>query len=43
MPGAPGLTVSLEPTDGVGNMGVRRTRHVSAEVWERYSPDEGGD
>ena len=42
MPGAPGLTVALEPTDGVGDT-ARRTRRVSVDVWERYSPDEGGD
>lgn len=41
MPGAPGLTVALEITDGVGDMGARRV--TSVEVRERYSPDEGGD
>jgi hypothetical protein len=39
MPGAVGLTVTLETIDGVGD-----TRRVtSVEVRERYSPDEGGD
>ena len=40
MPGAPGLTVALEPTDGVGDT-ARITRRVSVEVCVRYSPDEG--
>ena len=33
MPGAVGLTVALETTDGVGD----------TEVRERYSPDDRGD
>jgi hypothetical protein len=41
MPGAPGLTVALETTDGVGDTGTRCV--TSVEVRERYSPDEGGD
>jgi hypothetical protein len=33
IPGAVGLTVALETTDGVGD----------TEVRERYSPDDGGE
>jgi len=40
MPGAAGLIVALETTDGVGDT-IRRV--TSVEVRERYSPDEGGD
>jgi hypothetical protein len=44
MPGAAGLTVALETTDGVGDAAVGKARRVaSVEVRERYSPDEGGD
>lgn len=44
MPGALGLTVALEATDGVGDTEVGRGRCVtSVEVRDRYSPDEGGD
>jgi hypothetical protein len=39
----PGLTVALETTDGVGDTALRIRRVTSVEVWERYSPDEGGD
>ena len=39
----PGLTVALETTDGVGDTDVGRARCVSAEVCERYAPDERGD
>ncbi|KAH8981518.1 hypothetical protein EDB86DRAFT_2834838 [Lactarius hatsudake] len=46
MPGVVGtaLTVALETADGVGDTdGVQITRWVmSLDVWERYSPDEGG-
>ncbi len=40
MPGAPGLTVALDTTDGVGDTGGRV---ISVDVRDRYSPDEGGD
>ena len=43
MPGALGLTVALETTDGVGDTEVGRGRVISVEVRDRYSPDEGGD
>jgi hypothetical protein len=44
MPGAPGLTVVLKTTDGVGDMNIWKACWVpSVEVWERYSPDERGD
>jgi hypothetical protein len=44
MPGAAGLTVALETTDGVGETDVGKARCViSVEVRERYSPDERGD
>lgn len=44
MPGAPGLTVVLETTDGVGDTEVGGSRCViSVDVRDRYSPDEGGD